>query len=88
MRDDFCILKAFFGVIREKSYPKSYPINGENSSIRQHIQGNKKALKLLKFKAFLCFRILLKIGYGGGGGDRTPVRKSSTKRSTYLVVSI
>lgn len=36
-----------------KSYPKSYPINDENSSIRQHIQGNKKALKPLWFKA-LC----------------------------------
>ena len=27
-------------------------------------------------------------GSGGGGGNRTRVRKSSTKRSTYLVVSI
>ena len=31
----------------------------------------------------------ISIGYlGGGGGNRTPVRKSSTERSTYLVVSI
>ena len=43
-----CFLGQFL-----KNYPKSYPINDKNPSIRQHIQGNKKALKPLRLKA-LC----------------------------------
>ena len=35
---------------------------------------------LCRNKGFLVF--------GGGGGNRTPVRKLSTKRSTYLVLPI
>ena len=40
-----------------------------------HKEENKKPLKINGF--FVC--------YGGGGGNRTPVRKPSASRSTYLV---
>lgn len=67
MRDDFCIFKAFFGVIREK-LPQKLPHKWRKLKHTPASCNNKKALKLLKFKAFLCCRMLLKIGYGGGGG--------------------
>ena len=39
-------------------------------------------------KAFGTLRDFGNHCFGGGGGNRTPVRKSSTKRSTYLVLPI
>jgi hypothetical protein len=47
------------------------------SAHRVGISGKKKGSEIIRALKF-----------GGGGGDRTPVRKSSTDSSTYIVRSI
>ena len=60
----------------------------EKSKIEQLLSG-KYANSVPKKKRRNGDKYRILIGYlGGGGGNRTPVRKLSTKRSTYLVLSI
>ena len=52
-----------------------------------HRTGQQKTRSPCERAGFWSLLDFLKLVIGGGGGDRTPVRKPSTGSSTYLVVS-
>jgi len=52
------------------------------------LYGQKKAPKPNDLGAFRAFQMVLKCRIGGGGGNRTRVRKSATRGPTCLVSSL